>query len=88
VATKARVRGLPALPWRQGALFDELAAMGFRIRTVVGSGPVIEPARHRGARLFSFDEAENARGGEALGRDRRADEVRPLSGPRKAVYSS
>lgn len=52
---------LPLLPWRQGALLDELDEMGVKLRAVVGGAAVVDASRRHKARVFSFDKLEGAR---------------------------
>ncbi len=51
----------PLLPWKQGAVFDDITGKGFRIRAIIGGPDVIESAKGYATSAFSFEEAENAR---------------------------
>ena len=49
------------LPWKQGAVFDDVIGKGFRIKAIIGGSDVIESAKGFATSAFSFEEAENAR---------------------------
>ncbi|HAM49632.1 MAG TPA: hypothetical protein DCP92_02645 [Nitrospiraceae bacterium] len=51
----------PLLPWKQGAVFDDMIGKGFRIRAIIGGPDVIESAKGYTTSAFSFEEEENAR---------------------------
>jgi len=51
---------LPVLAWGQGALFDEMAEKGFKVKAVIGSRGVIESAKEYKPRAFSFEDVEGA----------------------------
>jgi hypothetical protein len=51
---------LPVLPWRQGEIFDEIHEKGLKMKAVIGSQSVIESAKEYKAKLFSFEESEDA----------------------------
>ena len=50
----------PLLPWDGGALFDDLAKKGLKIRSVVGAPAVIESALKHKPQCFSFEPAKGA----------------------------
>jgi len=52
---------LPVIPWKQGALFDDIHEMGFKIKAIIGSGAVIESAKGYKPQAFSFEEVEDAK---------------------------
>jgi len=52
---------LPVIPWRQGALFDDIHAKGFKIKAIIGSEAVIESAKRYKPQAFSFEEVEDAK---------------------------
>lgn len=67
--TEARLRAwlrehgftaLPVIAWKNGAVFSEAAAAGFRVRAVIGREEVIDSARDHHPILMSFGEAEDA----------------------------
>lgn len=51
---------LPVLPWRGGAIFDELAEKEFRVKAIIAGPKVIESAREHKPRAFSFEAVEDA----------------------------
>ncbi len=51
---------LPVVPWRQGAIFQEITENGLRIHAVIGSSNVIESAKDYNGRSFSFNALENS----------------------------
>jgi hypothetical protein len=51
---------LPIVPWRQGAIFQEITQNGLRIHAVIGSSNVIESAKDHNGRSFSFSDLENS----------------------------
>jgi hypothetical protein len=51
---------LPLIPWRQGEIFNEIHEKGLKIKAVIGSQSVIESAKEYKAKLFSFEEVEDA----------------------------
>ena len=51
---------LPLVPWREGAIFDDIVEAGFRVKAVIGSPEVIESARKHGPRAFSFEPVDDA----------------------------
>lgn len=51
---------LPVVPWRQGAIFQEITQNGLRIHAVIGSSNVIESAKDHNGRSFSFSDLENS----------------------------
>ncbi len=55
-----RFMDLPVIPWRQGAIFDEIKERGLRIKAIIGSQSVIESARAYKPKSFSFEEVEDA----------------------------
>ncbi|OGW38408.1 MAG: hypothetical protein A2Y97_07805 [Nitrospirae bacterium RBG_13_39_12] len=50
----------PVIPWRQGAIFDEISEKGLRIKAIIGSQSVIESAKTYKPKSFSFGETEDA----------------------------
>ncbi|MGD0885041.1 MAG: hypothetical protein ABSA46_09255 [Thermodesulfovibrionales bacterium] len=50
----------PVLPWREGAVFDDISGKGFRTRAVIGGPNVIESAKEYATSAFSFEETENS----------------------------
>jgi hypothetical protein len=50
----------PVLPWEQGKIFDEIHEKGLKMKAVIGSQSVIESAKEYKAKLFSFEEVEDA----------------------------
>lgn len=51
---------LPVIPWREGAIFNEINEKGLRIKAIIGSADVIESAREYKSIAFSFEYTENA----------------------------
>jgi hypothetical protein len=51
---------LPVVPWRQGAIFNEIAKKDFRIKAVIAGPKVIESAKERKPLAFSFEASEDA----------------------------
>lgn len=51
---------LPVIPWRQGAIFDEISEKGLRIKAIIGGQSVIESAKTYKPKSFSFGETEDA----------------------------
>jgi hypothetical protein len=65
-ALKAWLKGnefmeLPVIPWKQGALFDDIHEKGFKIKAIIGSGAVIESAKGYKPLAFSFEGVEDAK---------------------------
>jgi len=52
---------LPVIPWKQGALFDDIHEKGFKIKAIIGSGAVIESAKGYKPLAFSFEGVEDAK---------------------------
>jgi hypothetical protein len=50
----------PVLPWEQGEIFNEINKKGLKMKAVIGSQSVIESAKEYKAKLFSFEESEDA----------------------------
>lgn len=60
---------LPVVPWRQGAIFDEIAEKDLRIKAIIGGLKVIESAKEYKPLAFSFeasDYAENVKDWEEI----------------------
>lgn len=51
---------LPVVPWRQGAIFDEIAEEGLKIKAIIAAPKVIESAREHKPLAFSFEAVEDA----------------------------
>ena len=51
---------LPVVPWRQGAIFNEIAEKGLRIKAIIGGPKVIESAKEYKPLAFSFEASEYA----------------------------
>lgn len=51
---------LPVIPWREGAIFNEINEKGLKIKAIIGSAVVIESAREYKPIAFSFEYTENA----------------------------
>jgi hypothetical protein len=51
---------LPVIPWKKGAVFDQVAEDGLKVKAVVGAPKVIESAREHAVQSFSFEQAEGA----------------------------
>jgi hypothetical protein len=51
---------IPLISWEQGAVFDNIHEMGFKLKSVIGSPQVIESAEKYHALAFSFEETEKA----------------------------
>ena len=51
---------LPVVPWRQGAIFDEIAEKDLRIKAIIGGLKVIESAKEYKPLAFSFEASEYA----------------------------
>ena len=51
---------LPVIPWRKGAIFDEVAEEGLKIKAVIGAPKVIESAGEHVPLSFSFEQTEGA----------------------------
>lgn len=51
---------LPVVPWRQGAIFDEINEKGVKIKAVIGSPSVIESAKEYKPMALSFEETDDA----------------------------
>jgi len=51
---------LPLVPWKEGAIFDDIVGAGFRVKAVIGSAGVIESARKHGPLAFSFEPVDDA----------------------------
>ncbi len=51
---------LPVVPWRKGAIFDEVAEEGLEVKVVIGAPKVIESAREHTPLSFSFEQMEGA----------------------------
>lgn len=51
---------LPVVPWRQGAIFDEMAKKDVKIEAIVAGRKVIESAREHKPLAFSFEASEGA----------------------------
>ena len=52
---------LPVIPWKQGALFDDIHEKGFKIKAIIGSEAVIESAKGYKPLAFSFEGGEDAK---------------------------
>jgi len=50
----------PVVPWRKGAIFDEVAEGGLEVKAVIGAPKVIESAREHAPLSFSFEQVEGA----------------------------
>jgi hypothetical protein len=60
---------LPVVAWRQGAIFDEIAEKGFKIKAIIAAPKVIESAREHKPLAFSFEavgDAEKVAGWEEI----------------------
>ena len=51
---------LPVVPWRQGAIFDEMAKKDVKIEAIVAGPKVIESAKEHKPLAFSFEASEGA----------------------------
>ena len=51
---------LPVIGWRKGAVFDEIAERGLRIKAIIAAPKVIESAREHAPLAFSFEAVEEA----------------------------
>jgi hypothetical protein len=51
---------LPVVPWRQGAIFNEIAEKDLRIKAIIGGLKVIESAKEYKPLAFSFEASEYA----------------------------
>jgi hypothetical protein len=51
---------LPVLPWRQGAIFDEIAKKDVKIQAIVGSPKVTDSVKEQKIRVFSFEASAGA----------------------------
>lgn len=51
---------LPVVPWRRGAIFDEINEKGLKIKAIIGSANVIESAKEYKLKAFSFEETDDA----------------------------
>ena len=51
---------LPVVPWRQGAIFNEIAEKDLRIEAIIGGPKVIESAKEYMPLAFSFEASEYA----------------------------
>lgn len=47
---------LPLIAWKEGAVFEQAAQRGLKIKAVIGGARVLESAKKHGALLFSFEE--------------------------------
>ncbi len=74
---------LPVIAWENGMIFDEIKEHGFKIKAVIGSGPVIESAKAYHPRAISFDDevegAVEVKSWEEIGR--RLTQARNLTYP-------
>jgi hypothetical protein len=66
-ALKAWLKGnefmeLPVIPWKQGALFDDIHEKRFKIKAIIGGEAVIESAKGYKPLAFSFEGVEDAKG--------------------------
>lgn len=52
---------LPVIPWKQGALFDNINEKGFKIKAIIGSEAAIESAKGYKPLAFSFEEVEDTK---------------------------
>ena len=52
---------LPVIPWKQGALFDNINEKGFKIKAIIGSEAAIESAKGYKPLAFSFGGGEDAK---------------------------
>jgi hypothetical protein len=52
---------LPVIPWKQGALFEDIRKKRFKIKAIIGSGAVIESAKGYKPLAFSFEGVEDAK---------------------------
>jgi hypothetical protein len=51
---------LPVLPWRQGAIFDEIAKKDVKIKAIIAGPEVIESAKEHKPLAFSFEASGGA----------------------------
>jgi len=51
---------LPVIPWKQGAIFEDIRKKRFKIKAIIGSGAVIESAKGYKPLAFSFEGGEDA----------------------------
>jgi len=51
---------LPIVPWKRGAIFDEIAQKDLRVKAIIAGPKVIESAREHKPLAFSFEAVEDA----------------------------
>lgn len=51
---------LPVIPWRKGAVFDQVTEDGLKVKAVIGAPKVVASAKEHAAQSFSFEQAEDA----------------------------
>lgn len=56
-----KFEALPLIPWREGAIFDDMADKGFRIKAIVAGPKVIQSAKAHDPLAFSFQAVDGAK---------------------------